>query len=143
MRTVSADHEVRTHPSPVGQGGLHAITALTQVGYPGVETVFGAVLGGLVEHIHQVAAQDLQLRHHAVAVERRHRHLGAAAAVGSHPRRATLFEGPVTHLLDQSHPLDHVSARAPEVDGLPTRSDSRSNLDDDHPVASAAEPEGK
>ena len=90
-----------------------------------------------------MAAQDLQFRHQTVAVEGGHRHFGAVAAVGAHPRDAVLQQSVLPHLRHQPHAFDDVATRATEVDGLAARVDVRRDLDDDHAVAGLAEPESE
>ena len=58
-------------------------------------------------------------------------HLGAAAAVGPHPRDAALVQRARPRIWSsQAHPLDHVAAGAPQVDGLSARPDSVGEFDD-------------
>jgi hypothetical protein len=67
---------------------------------------------GLIQHVDQITAQDLQLRHHPVAVERFDRHLRATAAVGADPRDAALVQRAVDHLIEQTHAVHDVPSCA-------------------------------
>ncbi len=109
MRSVGADDEICPQLGVVGEGDVDAVVILDQRRNPGVEAVFDGVLGGAVEHADEIAAQNLQLGDQAVAVERGHRHLGAVAAVGAHPRNAVLHQGVLAHLRHQAHALDDIA----------------------------------
>jgi len=84
--------EVRLQGRPVGQGGLDPVVGLVELLDPGVEPVLDGVLGGLMEHVDQIAAQDLQFRHDAVAVERLDGHFRPTAAVRADPCDAALCQ---------------------------------------------------
>jgi hypothetical protein len=112
MRAVGADYEIGAQRSAVREGDVDAVVVSLERRNTCVEAIFDGVLRGLVQHVDEVAAKDLQLGHQPVAVEGGDRHLGAAAAVGRHPGNAVLFEGAVSHLRREAHALDDLATGA-------------------------------
>ncbi|SHX05716.1 Uncharacterised protein [Mycobacteroides abscessus subsp. abscessus] len=143
MRAVGADDQVGLHHGAVGQRGADPGLVRLERGYPRAEAVLGHVPGGLVEHVGQITAQDLECRDDPVAVERLDRHLRTPRAVGSHPGDAALKQAPLGHRGQQAHSGDHLATRAAQVDRLPARAHTRCRLDDDHPIAVAGQPVGQ
>jgi hypothetical protein len=112
MRAVGADDKIRTELGAVGEGDVDAVVVLLHRRNPSVEAVFDGVLRGGVQHVHEIAAKDLQFGDQSVAVEGGHWHFGAPAAVGLYPRNAVLLEGVLAHLRHQRHALDDVATGA-------------------------------
>jgi hypothetical protein len=71
---------------------MDRVVVLIEILNAGVESVLRLVFGCLIQHIDQVAAQDLELGHQTVAVEGGYRHLGSPAAIGFDPGHAALIE---------------------------------------------------
>jgi hypothetical protein len=143
MRAVGADNEIRPQSRAVDQCDVDTVVTLVERGDVGVEAVFDGVLGGLVQHVDQVAAKDLELGDETVAVESGHRHFGTTAAVGPHPGHTGLLECMRAHLRHQAHALDDVTAGAAQVDGLAAGTDPCRDLDDDDAIAVLGQPEGE
>jgi hypothetical protein len=99
MRAVGPDYQVGARRRAVGQRGPDGTIGLVQFRDPGAEPVVGVGGGGLVQHVGQVAAQDLELADQAVPVECVDGHLGATGPVRLHPRDPTLFQGAVAQLI--------------------------------------------
>jgi hypothetical protein len=100
VRSVRTHYEVRQERRAVGERDADGVVGLFECGDARVEAVLDAVLGVLVQHVDEVAAQDLQLRHHAVAVECLDRHLRSTAAVDANPGNAPLAHRTVGHLVE-------------------------------------------
>lgn len=108
VHPVRADHQVEPPLEPAGETHRHPARALGQPRDPVPEQVFGRILGGPVEHLRQVAAQDLDLGDEPVTVQQVGAHgddrpvaprdVGDAGGLGA--RRA--------HLGVQAHPTQHV-----------------------------------
>jgi len=140
MRPVATDDQFSGHRCSVAQCCLDGIRALIEFLNASVEAVVGLILGRLVQHIDQVAAQDLEFGDEAVAVECRHRHLGPPTAIGFDPGDATLIERALAHLVDQAHPLDHTTACTAQVHGLTAWPDAVGQLNDRHGIATLVQP---
>ena len=69
MRPVATDDQFSGHRCSVAQCCLDGIRALIEILNASVEAVVGLILGRLVQHIDQVAAQDLEFGDEAVAVK--------------------------------------------------------------------------
>ena len=143
MRPVRADDQVGACSRSVGERHVDTGVVLGQAVDARVEPILGSVFGGLVEHVDEVAAEDLQLGHRPVAVECIDGHLGAAAAIGAHPGDAALEQRAALHPVEQTHPLDHVGARAAQVDRLPARPNSVGEFGNRHAIAILRQPEGQ
>jgi hypothetical protein len=143
MRPVGADDEVYRQVGSVGQCGFDAVAILAEFCYARVEAVIGLILGRLIQHVDQVATQDLELGDDAVAVECRHRHLGPATSIGFDPRQAALIERACLHLGEQPHPPDHVTACTPQIDGLSAWADAVGELNERYPIPTLVQPESQ
>jgi hypothetical protein len=69
VQPVGADHQVEPPLEPAGEADVDAVSVLAQRLDAVAEQVLGGVLGGGVEDLGQVPAQDLDLRDQPVAVE--------------------------------------------------------------------------
>src|ERR1700704_5575747 len=130
MGSVTADDEVDRQFRSVGQGGFDGVVTLTEVCDAGVEAILGLVLGLLMQHVDQVAAQNLELGHQPVAVECGNRHFRSPVSVGLDPGDAALIERARPHLVDQAHALDHFTTGTAEINGLSAGADTIAELAD-------------
>lgn len=112
VRPVGPHDQARAHLRPIGQRRLHSVGGLLQPRNARAESGVGGFGRGLIGHVSQIAAQNLQFADDAVAVERLYRHLGTAAAVRLDPRDAALLEAACPHLIHQAHAFDHTAAGA-------------------------------
>jgi len=143
MRSVAPGDQISTEHCSVAQRCLNRIVVLIETLDAGAEAVLDLILGRRIQHIDQVAAQDLQLRHQTVAVEGRDRHIGSSAAIGFDPRDAPLIERALAHLIDEAHTLDHIATRTAQIHGLSAWPNAVGEFDDRHPGATPGQPEGQ
>jgi hypothetical protein len=141
MGSVAADDQISRDGRAVAQRRLDRVVVLIEVLDASAEAVVGLILRCLIQHIDQVAAQDLELGYQAVAVEGGDRHVGPTGAIGFDPRDTTLIEGALTHLVDKFHALDHIAARTAQVHGLSAWADAVGELNDRDAIPALGQPE--
>jgi hypothetical protein len=80
MQAVGSHHQVEPARRAVGEGDLHAALGVRQPGYGVAEHVLDVVAGGAVEHVHQVASEDLDVAGRHTGDQRRHVDVHRAAS---------------------------------------------------------------
>jgi hypothetical protein len=113
MGSITADDEADREFRSVGERGFDCVVTLDEFCDAGVEAILGLILGLLIQHVDQVAAQNLELGYQPVAVECGDRHLRSPVSIGLDPGDAALIERARPNLVDQAHSLDHFTACTP------------------------------
>ena len=119
VQPVRADHKVEPPHGTAGERHLDAVPVLGQPGDPVAEQVFGAVSGGVVQDAGQVAAHDLDLRDHPLAVEQVGRHPRGPPAAAVRIGKSALVDALRPYRVEKSHPFDHLAPGAAQVHGVP------------------------
>jgi hypothetical protein len=122
VQPVRADHKAEPPHGAAGERHRDAVPVLGQPDDPVVEQVFGSLAGGVVQDAGQVAAHDLDLRDHSLAVEQVGRHPRGPAAATVHIGESALVDTLRPYLVKKPHPLDHLASGAAQVHCVPARS---------------------
>ena len=141
VQPVRADHKAEPPHGAAGERHLDAVPVLGQPDDPVVEQVFGSLAGGVVQDAGQVAAHDLDLRDHSLAVEQVGRHPRGPAAATVHIGESALVDTLRPYLVKKPHPLDHLASGAAQVHCVPARSGRGRDLHDRRREAVPPQPE--
>ena len=141
VEPVRADHNVESPHGAAAECHLDAIPVLGQPGDPVVEQVLGAVAGSVTQDAGKVAAHDLDLRDHSLAVEQVGRHSRAPPAATVHIGESALVDSLRPHRVEKPHPFDDLAPCAAQVDGVPARSGRGRDLYDSRREAVPPQPE--
>ncbi len=143
MQPVGADHELEAPPVAAREGHVDAFGILGEFGDPVAEDVLDVVAGVVVEHLGEVAAQDLDLGDVAVAaVVFRAEGLQHVAVRVDGVRAGGVGAGR-PHRGVEPHPPDDLLGHPARVHRLPTRTQSGRLLDHGHLGTPSMQPVGQ